>query len=122
MKYVFQLIGFIMVVLVLVTAVLCYLDSKDLLVGSLSDLISTVRECFARLRYSVLSFLQATGIADDAADLLDDGANYLREKQTGINDAAGAAAETAPAGETVPAGETADGENPVTIVIVTPAP
>ena len=79
MKYIFRLIGFLVVLLILLSAVLCYMDSKDLLSGKLERLVSTLRvlgkEAWAEIRL----FMSDSGIAEDAAGLLDEGANYLRE-------------------------------------------
>ena len=43
MKLIFRLIGFVVVIVILVMAVLCYLDSKGLLNGKLERLISVLR-------------------------------------------------------------------------------
>ena len=79
MKFVFRLIGILVVLLILLMAVLSYLDSKDLLSGKLDHLIGTLRilgkEAWAEIRF----FMDDTGIAEDAAGLLDQGADYLRE-------------------------------------------
>lgn len=79
MKFIFQLIGILVVLLLLVMAVLFYLESKDLLSGKLEQLIGTLRllsqQAWAEIRY----FMDDSGIAEDAAGLLDQGANFLRE-------------------------------------------
>lgn len=79
MKFIFRLIGMLVVLLILVMAVLCYLDTKALLSGKLEHLIGTLRilgqEAWAEIRY----FMSDSGIAEDAAGLLDQGANYLRD-------------------------------------------
>ena len=81
MKLIFQLIGFLVVIVVLLTAVLFYLDSKDLLSGDLAVVTRTVHTLFTQTKTVLLSFLQNSGIADDAADLLDQGADMLRGGQ-----------------------------------------
>ena len=68
LKPVFQLIGLVVVIAILLLAVLFYLDGKGLLTGELADFIGSV----------VTSFVHESGIADDAADLLDEGADMLR--------------------------------------------
>jgi hypothetical protein len=79
MKFLFRLIGILVVLLVLVMAVLCYLDTKGLLSGKLEHLIGTLRilgqEAWAEIRL----FMSDSGIAEDAAGLLDQGAAYLRD-------------------------------------------
>lgn len=79
MKFIFRLIGVLVVLLVIIMAVLCYLDTKDLLSGKLERLISSLRvlgkEAWTEIRY----FMDDSGIAEDAAGLLDKGADYLRE-------------------------------------------
>lgn len=82
MKYVFQVIGFVVVIVILVTAVLFYLDSKALLVGDLSDYITEMRQHVTRMRTITFAFVTGTGIADDAANLLQEGADRLRGEQT----------------------------------------
>lgn len=81
MKYVFQVIGFAVVIVILVTAVLFYLDSKALLVGDLSDYITEMRQHVTRMRTITFAFVTGTGIADDAANLLQEGADRLRGDQ-----------------------------------------
>lgn len=78
MKVIFQLIGFLVVILLLLTAVLFYLDSKGLLSGDLGSLIHALHQLYLEARDVTLAFLQRSGIADDAADLLDEGADRLR--------------------------------------------
>ena len=73
MKVIFQLIGFLVVILLLLTAVLFYLDSKGLLSGDLGSLIHALHQLYLEARDVTLAFLQRSGIADDAADLLDEG-------------------------------------------------
>lgn len=79
LKFIFRLIGIIVVVVILIMAVLCYLDSKDLLSGKLGRLIGVLRilgkEAWDELRL----FVSSSGIGEDAADLLDQGAAFFRE-------------------------------------------
>ena len=79
MKFIFQLIGILVVLLVLVMAVLFYLESKDLLSGKLEHLISTLRVLGKEAWVEIRLFMDDSGIAEDAAGLLDQGAEYLRE-------------------------------------------
>ena len=79
MKFIFRLIGILVVLLILLMAVLTYLDSKDLLSGKLERLISNLRVLGVQAWQEVLLFMQDSGIAEDAAGLLDQGANYLRD-------------------------------------------
>lgn len=78
LKPVFQLIGLIVVLLILLLAVLFYLDGKDLLSGELDDFIGSLRALFEQIKSVVTSFVNESGIANDAADLLDEGADKLR--------------------------------------------
>lgn len=79
MKFFFRLIGVLVVLIILVMAVLSYLDSKDLLSGKLARLVGALRrlgkEAWLEIRY----FMDNSGIAEDAAGLLQDGADFLRE-------------------------------------------
>ena len=79
MKFIFRLIGILVVLLILLMAVLTYLDSKDLLSGKLERLIGNLRVLGKQAWQEVLLFMQDSGIAEDAAGLLDQGANYLRD-------------------------------------------
>lgn len=79
MKFVFRLIGILVVLLILLMAVLTYLDSKGLLNGKLEHLISTLRELGKQAWAEIRLFMDDSGIAEDAAGLLDQGADYLRE-------------------------------------------
>lgn len=79
MKFIFRLIGILVVLLILLMAVLTYLDSKDLLSGKLERLISNLRVLGVQAWQEILLFMQDSGIAEDAAGLLDQGANYLRD-------------------------------------------
>ena len=79
MKFIFRLIGVIVVLLILLMAVLTYLDSKDLLSGKLERLISSLRVLGKQAWQEILYFMQDSGIAEDAAGLLDQGADFLRE-------------------------------------------
>ncbi|MDP3446721.1 MAG: hypothetical protein Q8S22_01545 [Eubacteriales bacterium] len=79
MKFVFRLIGVLVVLLIFLMAVLTYLDSKDLLSGKLEHLIGELRVLGKQAWDEILFFMQDSGIAEDAAGLLDQGANYLRD-------------------------------------------
>ncbi len=79
MKFIFQLIGVLVVLLILMMAVLFYLGDKGLLSGKLDQLITSLqllsKQAWVEIRY----FMDDTGIAEDAAGLLDQGAEFLRE-------------------------------------------
>ncbi len=79
MKFIFRLIGVLLVLLILLMAVLTYLDSKDLLSGKLERLIGNLRVLGKQAWQEILLFMQDSGIAEDAAGLLDQGADYLRD-------------------------------------------
>lgn len=79
MKLIFRLIGVVVVLLILVMAVLFYLDSKDLLSGKLGRLIGALRRLGKEALLEIRYFMDASGIAEDAAGLLQEGANFLRE-------------------------------------------
>jgi len=79
MKFIFRLIGVLLVLLILLMAVLTYLDSKDLLSGKLERLIGNLRILGKEAWQEILLFMQDSGIAEDAAGLLDQGADYLRD-------------------------------------------
>ena len=78
LKPVFQLIGLIVVILILLLAVLFYLDGKGLLTGELADFIGSLRALFEQIKSVDTSFVNESGIANDPADLLDEGADKLR--------------------------------------------
>ena len=79
MKFIFRLIGILVVLLILLMAVLTYLDSKDLLSGKLDTLVSKLRVLGKEAWQEILVFMQDSGIAEDAAGILDQGADYLRD-------------------------------------------
>ena len=80
MKFVLQLIGFICVLVILLTAVLFFLDSKDLLRGDLATYVNTLHGLWLQGCDSTNAFFTSSGIKNDAANLLDEGANYLRSQ------------------------------------------
>lgn len=82
MKYIFRIIGFVVVVLVLLIMVLCYLDSKGLLTGDLGQLIGSLRVLGGQAWLEIRRFFSTSGIGDDAANLLEQGADYLRATPT----------------------------------------
>lgn len=79
LKFIFRLIGIIVVVVILIMAVLCYLDSKDLLSGKLGRLIGVLRILGKEAWSEIRLFMSSSGIAEDAAGLLDQGAAFFRE-------------------------------------------
>ncbi len=82
MKLIFRLIGIVVVIIILVMAVLCYLDTKGLLSGKLERLISVLRRLGKEAWDEIMLFLSDSGIAGDAASLLEQGAEYFREGVT----------------------------------------
>ena len=78
MKFICRLIGMLVVLLILLSAVLCYLDSKDLLTGKLDRLVSTLRILGREAWSEIRLFMGESGIAEDAASILDQGAEYFR--------------------------------------------
>ena len=105
MKFIFRLIGVIVVLLILLMAVLTYLDSKDLLSGKLERLISNLRILGKQAWQEILYFMQDSGIAEDAAGLLDQGANYLRDTvEPHVTSQPGSDALATPMPEMTPAG------------------
>ncbi len=79
LKFLFRLIGIIVVLMILIMAVLSYLDSKDLLSGKLERLIGVLRRLGKEAWAEIRLFMSDSGIAEDAAGLLDQGADFLRE-------------------------------------------
>ena len=71
MKFIFRLIGILVVLLILLMAVLTYLDSKDLLSGKLEHLIGTLRVLGKEAWVEIRLFMDDSGIAEDAAGLLE---------------------------------------------------
>lgn len=105
MKFVFRLIGVLVVLLILLMAVLTYLDSKDLLSGKLEHLISNLRILGKQAWQEILIFMQDSGIAEDAAGLLDQGAEYLRDTvEPHATSKPGSEAFVTPIPEATPAG------------------
>ncbi|MEN6595496.1 MAG: hypothetical protein ABFC31_11190 [Clostridiaceae bacterium] len=79
MKFIFQLIGVLVVVLILVMAVLFYLGGKGLLSGKLDELINSLKSLSQQAWVEIRYFMDNAGITEDAAGLLDQGAEFLRE-------------------------------------------
>ena len=105
MKFIFRLIGVLVVLLILLMAVLTYLDSKDLLSGKLDTLVSKLRVLGKEAWQEILVFMQDSGIAEDAAGILDEGANYLRDTvEPHETSKPGADALSTPIPEATPAG------------------
>ncbi|MEN6634525.1 MAG: hypothetical protein ABFC56_01605 [Clostridiaceae bacterium] len=105
MKFIFRLIGVLVVLLIILMAVLIYMDSKDLLSGKLERLIDNLRILGKEAWQEILYFMQDSGIAEDAAGLLDQGANYLRDTvEPHATSQPGADAFSTPMPEMTPAG------------------
>jgi len=133
MKYLFQLIGLAMVLLILLCSVLFYMESKALLQGDFALFIREIRTLWLQAKNTSLSFFQRSGIADDAANLLDHGADLLRSSES----PSAAVSETpnqpgiivtptpqpaAPTQIILPALTPQPTANPQMIIITTPAP
>ncbi|MEG1524303.1 MAG: hypothetical protein RRZ24_00515 [Clostridia bacterium] len=82
MKFIFRLIGILVVIMILMMAVLCYMDTKGLLNGKLERLIDVLRRLGKEAWTEIMLFMSNSGIAEDAAGLLDQGASYLRDSVT----------------------------------------
>ena len=67
LKPIFQLIGFLVVILILLLAVLFYLDGKDLLSGELADFIGSLRALFDQIKAVVTSFVNESVAASNPA-------------------------------------------------------
>ena len=78
LKGLFRLIGTIVVIIVLVRALLFYLDGKGLLFGRLGDLIHTLRLLGNEAWTALKTFGDETGIVDDASGLLGKGVDMLQ--------------------------------------------
>ena len=78
MKLIFQIIGFVFVALLIVGAVFFFLDSKQLLQGDLGAYVHAMHQHWNDAKNLTLSFMQNSGIANEAADILDHGADMLR--------------------------------------------
>ena len=104
-KFIFRLIGVLVVLLILIMAVLSYLDAKDLLSGKLERYIGSLRVLSKAAWSETLIFMQDSGIAEDAAGLLDEGADYLRESvEPHKTEKPGSEALVTPTPEPTPAG------------------
>ncbi len=119
MKLILQIIGFLVVVAILFGLVFFFLDSKSLLRGDFADYIHTLHALWQQAVRSTISFMQSAGIANDAANLLDHGADMLRSI-----DPSNPQATPAPGTETsgpiiIDARPT---ETPPAIIIITPVP
>ena len=77
-KFILQLIGFIVVLVILVTAVLVFLDSKGFLNGKLGRLVGAFRALGREALEEIRLFTTDSGFVESAAGLLDQGAQFLR--------------------------------------------
>ena len=78
LKFIFRLIGIIVVLIILVTAILFFFDSKDFLSGKLGRLVGSLRQLSREAWNEIRIFVSTTGIEDEAAGLLDQGAEFFR--------------------------------------------
>ena len=79
LKFLFRIIGIIAVLMMLMTAVLFFLDSQDFLHGNLGQLIGSLRHLSQEAWTAIRLFVSDTHLADDAAGLLDQGAQFFRD-------------------------------------------
>jgi len=77
-KFTLQLIGFIVVLVILVMAVLFFLDSNGFLNGKLGRLVGALRALGKEAWSEIRLFTTDAGFVEDAAGLLDQGAQFLR--------------------------------------------
>lgn len=78
MKLVLQIIGFLLILLILLTVVLFFLDSKNLLRGDLAVYVNTMHGLWDQSADTTIQFFSNSGITDNAANLLSQGADKLR--------------------------------------------
>ena len=110
MKFITRVIGFALIVVVIAFAALFFLESHNALGHSeFADFVRMMHIHYEEVKETVVTFFQTSGIAEDAADLMDKGAQKLRESGSGVTP--------------VPAAPQATPE-PTTIIfeIVTPKP
>ncbi len=79
MKFLLRLIGTVVVIVVLVTALLFYLDDKGLLFGKLGELVHTLRALGTQAWGAISSFSSDTGVKDDAAGLWNKGVSLFEK-------------------------------------------
>ena len=77
LKGLFRLIGILVVVMVLIIALLCYLDTKGLLFGHLGELVHNLRILGRQAWQALVTFNEETGIVDDAKEVIDSGIDKL---------------------------------------------
>ena len=131
-KEILQLIGIVALILTALILVFFLLDNVHLLSGTLGDYVATVHECFKIIGEATKAFLSGSGLAGEAADLLDSGAEKLREtadELTAYETEATAAPTFTPAPvegnvdeNGLPCGEDPTAEEPYTIVFATAVP
>lgn len=134
-KDILQLIGILALVLVAVCAIFFLLDNVHLLSGALGDYVAVMHASFKTMTEATKAFISGSGLADEAAALLDSGADKLRgvaddlAHQNGVGATPEPAATAAPDPSSVsesgmPAGQdpTAVTEAPIEIVFATPVP
>lgn len=137
-KDILQLIGILALVLVAVCAIFFLLDNVHLLSGALGDYVAVMHASFKTMTEATKAFISGSGLADEAAALLDSGANKLRDVADDLahQNGVGATPEPEAPAETyvpdpssvsesgMPAGQdpTAVTETPIEIVFATPVP
>ena len=83
MKFLCRLIGLIMIILVVTFTALFFLESHGWLgEGELTDFVRMMHIHYEEVKDTVVSFVQSSGIANEAADLMDKGAQKLRGEGT----------------------------------------
>ena len=79
LKGLFRLVGMLVVILILVTALLFYLEGKGVLTGDLGALVRTLRLLGTEAWSAITTFAHQSGIAEDAQELLSKGVDMLGE-------------------------------------------
>jgi len=77
LKGLFRLIGALVVILILVMALLFYLEGQGLLLGDLGTLVRTLRLLGTEAWRAITTFADQSGIAEDAQNLLSRGVDML---------------------------------------------
>ena len=78
MKLIFQLVGFVLVIAIVLMSVLFYLDGKNQLAGELVTLVRKLHVLGTEAWDAIFNFSKNSGIAEDAADVLEASADKLR--------------------------------------------
>lgn len=81
MKYIYQLVGFLLIFCIIAFSVLFFIESNtNILTGDFGDFVRSMHILYEEVKETILSFMQESGIANNAADLMNAGADKLRGK------------------------------------------